>query len=386
MDAQAAFERSWSLYSQHGVLPTPGAASDPRPPLGLAYIRLGNINAAETLGQDALRDHTLRQDHFNLALACYLLSSTARVRGNYAEARHYAQDGYTHTVVSGDELFAPFCLHEWGKSSQLLGDMVDAKRRLEASYAIRKEFADTQGMAMTLNSLGRLALIEGNNVEARRCYEEALMLYYDLGEKGGMASSLEGLGDAARESGYYGEARRYLREALQLSSKPISLRTLSVFVGIGELFLRTGERARGIELLTLTLLHSASDRATKDRALPLLTRYQASVEAARELSPEPNFEAIASALIDELEYQKNDVETHHSPTTDETLIEPLSERELAVLTLVAGERSNREIADKLFLSIATVKWYLTHIYSKLGVQNRSLAIERARELNLLAQP
>jgi LuxR family maltose regulon positive regulatory protein len=71
------------------------------------------------------------------------------------------------------------------------------------------------------------------------------------------------------------------------------------------------------------------------------------------------------------------------PQADETLIEPLSERELEVLNLLADERSDREIADQLFLSVATVKWYLTHVYSKLGVQNRTLAILRARQLNLL---
>jgi LuxR family maltose regulon positive regulatory protein len=61
----------------------------------------------------------------------------------------------------------------------------------------------------------------------------------------------------------------------------------------------------------------------------------------------------------------------------------LSERELEVLKLLAEERSDHEIADELFLPVATVKWYLTHVYSKLGVQNRTLAILRARQLNLL---
>jgi len=62
----------------------------------------------------------------------------------------------------------------------------------------------------------------------------------------------------------------------------------------------------------------------------------------------------------------------------------LSERELEVLRLIADGRSNQEIAEQLFLSVATVKWYLTHIYSKLGVQNRTLAILHARQLNLLS--
>ena len=75
--------------------------------------------------------------------------------------------------------------------------------------------------------------------------------------------------------------------------------------------------------------------------------------------------------------------TRQTPQAGETLIEPLSERELEVLVLIAEERSNREIAEQLFLSVATVKWYLTHIYSKLGVQSRTLAIQRARQLDLL---
>jgi len=66
-----------------------------------------------------------------------------------------------------------------------------------------------------------------------------------------------------------------------------------------------------------------------------------------------------------------------------TSAEPLSERELEVLALIADGCSNREIADQLFLSVATVKWYLDHIYNKLGVQNRTLAILRTRQLNLL---
>ena len=75
--------------------------------------------------------------------------------------------------------------------------------------------------------------------------------------------------------------------------------------------------------------------------------------------------------------------TQQTPQAGGTLVEPLSERELAVLTLLADGFSNREIADKLFLSVATVKWYLTHIYSKIGVQSRTQAILRARQLNLL---
>ena len=65
------------------------------------------------------------------------------------------------------------------------------------------------------------------------------------------------------------------------------------------------------------------------------------------------------------------------------LIEPLTTREVEVLTLLAQGSSNREIADRLFLSAGTVKVHLKHIFAKLGVNSRTQAIARAREQNLL---
>ena len=66
-----------------------------------------------------------------------------------------------------------------------------------------------------------------------------------------------------------------------------------------------------------------------------------------------------------------------------TLVEPLSERELEILTLVATGMSNREIANELVLSLPTIKWHTSNIYGKLGVHNRTTAVARARELQLL---
>src|SRR5215218_7065443 len=64
-------------------------------------------------------------------------------------------------------------------------------------------------------------------------------------------------------------------------------------------------------------------------------------------------------------------------------LEPLSEREIEVLELVAAGRSNSEIAGELYLSVGTVKAHVHHIFGKLLVRNRSQAVARARELRLL---
>jgi LuxR family transcriptional regulator, maltose regulon positive regulatory protein len=65
------------------------------------------------------------------------------------------------------------------------------------------------------------------------------------------------------------------------------------------------------------------------------------------------------------------------------LVEPLSERELEVLALLATGRSNQQIADELVVALDTVKKHVSHILDKLGAANRTQAVARARQLELL---
>jgi LuxR family transcriptional regulator, maltose regulon positive regulatory protein len=67
----------------------------------------------------------------------------------------------------------------------------------------------------------------------------------------------------------------------------------------------------------------------------------------------------------------------------EPLLEPLTERELAVLAQLPTMRTNEEIARDFYVSINTIKSHLTHLYRKLGVGNRREAVRRGRELGLI---
>jgi LuxR family transcriptional regulator, maltose regulon positive regulatory protein len=69
--------------------------------------------------------------------------------------------------------------------------------------------------------------------------------------------------------------------------------------------------------------------------------------------------------------------------TVQPLIEPLSQREVEVLRLVVQGFSNREISERLFLALPTVKGYNRTIFNKLQVHRRTEAVARARELDLL---
>jgi LuxR family maltose regulon positive regulatory protein len=65
------------------------------------------------------------------------------------------------------------------------------------------------------------------------------------------------------------------------------------------------------------------------------------------------------------------------------MVEPLSQRELEVLQLIAQGLSNREISERLFLALSSVKGHNLKIFGKLQVQRRTEAVARARELGLL---
>lgn len=67
----------------------------------------------------------------------------------------------------------------------------------------------------------------------------------------------------------------------------------------------------------------------------------------------------------------------------DTFIEPLTKREMNVLTLLAEGLSNQEIADSLVMEVGTIKWYNTQIYGKLQVENRKQAVTRALTLGIL---
>jgi LuxR family maltose regulon positive regulatory protein len=95
---------------------------------------------------------------------------------------------------------------------------------------------------------------------------------------------------------------------------------------------------------------------------------------------EPHQRAYVSKL---LSHFGADASAEPSQPTRDVLIEPLSQRELEVLRLIAQGLSNREIGERLFLSLNTVKGHNQVIFDKLQVQRRTEAVARARQMGLL---
>ena len=99
----------------------------------------------------------------------------------------------------------------------------------------------------------------------------------------------------------------------------------------------------------------------------------------------PNLLARIEAVIRRSGWQKDDVKTHGLPFGSDEPVEPLTLREIEVLTLVAEGANNQTIADKLFVKEVTVKTHLNSIFKKLKVTNRTQAVLLAMQMNLIKQ-
>ena len=84
-----------------------------------------------------------------------------------------------------------------------------------------------------------------------------------------------------------------------------------------------------------------------------------------------------------LEQAEQELQVVGSRLFDASQLEELSERELSILRLMSGDLSQREMGDHLYISFNTVKTHSKHIYRKLGVSQRSEAVARARQLDLI---
>jgi ATP/maltotriose-dependent transcriptional regulator MalT len=150
-----------------------------------------------------------------------------------------------------------------------------------------------------------------------------------------------------------------------------------------------------IDVIEATRLHAAGDRGGAAHALERAVRNAAVDGYVRRIADDagpvatllPAVRAAAPELVDRIAAALGrPVEATagplQRPVPPETLVEPLTERELEVLGLMAQGRSDAAIARELFVSLATAKWHAAHIRAKLGVASRTQAVLRAQELGL----
>ena len=142
-----------------------------------------------------------------------------------------------------------------------------------------------------------------------------------------------------------------------------------------------GEKDEAVKLLADALALAEPGgfiRIFVDEGLPMARLL--SEASSRGIMPDYTVRLLA---VLEAEAHKSEEEYYLPPA--QPLVEPLSQRELEVLRLIAQGLSNREISERLYLALDTVKGHNRKIFGKLLVQRRTEAVEKARSLSILSR-
>jgi DNA-binding CsgD family transcriptional regulator len=323
--------------------------------------------------------------------------------GNYAESEAH----YREALAIFEALDHPFGVAltvqflGWVAFCTGEGRLPDALAHYQRALAIFRQIGHRIYWAMALADLAIAAVELGDYVAAWRYAQEGLAITTALQQRTLRAYNLYGLGAAACGLGDLVASRHYFLHSLQITSTTQTFnQMLATFYYFSQLLIqesqlptltlqeRQQKRTLAVELLTIVIHHPMTWQLFRERAQRRLA--ELNVRAAASYRPA---EVVVAELLEEDDWASKPLPTvaqiPFTPASQSTtrgnaaLIEPLTERELEILHLIAEGQTNQAVADKLILSAGTVKWYSSEIYGKLGVANRTQAVAAARKLNLL---
>jgi LuxR family maltose regulon positive regulatory protein len=332
--AAGTYRRALLLATEYGGPQSPAAGQAYSGLAGLAY-EWNDLDAAERHLHDALAQAELWGNRESLANVLVRLSRLRQARGDLdgaVEALRRAEDaiaGHTVTPTTVSTIAA-----RWPRLWLAMGDLAAAEGWM-AQQALDLEQLDALRTIEYL-SLARVLLVQERWDEASALLEWLLADAKERGNRGVRIEALVLSALALQAWGDMGQAVAKLRDALTLAEPG----------GYVRIFVDEGVPMAG--LLRRVLARGVAPAYTQK----LLGAFTEPAQSA-------------------------------DGRTAASLLEPLSERELEVLRLVAAGMTNRQIAEDLVIAVSTVKSHTHSIYGKLGVKNRTQAIAQARALDLL---
>jgi DNA-binding CsgD family transcriptional regulator len=268
------------------------------------------------------------------------------------------------------------------------GDFIRARENATKAIEIAQRITYTTWVTYwAKTTLGLLETMDENYEEATRLFEKSTRngLHRDIKHLSAWGLSLVSCGlskfDAALKylvETYHLYLKMLLGEVGQVSTLPI----ISLIIS------DQGQTIRAVELFAFAMTHSVGVSGWMEK-WAVLNRAQQEWQA--KLGAEVFSAAWNRGQQFELDNVMREIEAQYLAHSSEDLapvnkglIEALSPRELEVLVSIAEGLTNREIADRLFIGVSTVKKHIQHIYAKLEVKTRTKAILRARELSIIA--
>ena len=306
--------------------------------------------------------------------------------GNFHDAEPYVQEAYDFRVKIGAP---PGIIASGGLLSSIMllqGDLSKARSLSDEAVALTVQSKGLwqHTMRWTYRGVGYLALIDGDYPLAKTIFHDNRAESWEY--KRSIFNSEVGLALTYCSLEEFDQAKPYLVNALQALTLNYSRLFFTQTLPASALILAyDGDREHAVQLLALAFTTPNTHANYLKSWLPIQTlikdlktelgvdTFQQYWDAGAQL----DLHAVVFDLIQRFQL------TEANRDNNQNLIEPLSQRELEVLELIAEGYSNREIAQKLIVSIGTVKKHNNNIFGKLQVNNRTQAVAKARSMNLL---
>jgi predicted ATPase/DNA-binding CsgD family transcriptional regulator len=379
--------------------------------------------AAEPMRQ-ALEKFRALDAPFYVADALTWLGTAEVQMGQGEEGLAYQLQGLDVRREMGDRHGAAWAMHSLGHTYYDLRQYHESESTIRQAAAMLREFRSIKGIISSMTMLGQVALSKGELEEARETAQEVLRLSRSVDNPEGELSALGLLAtlaclleedyetgmDLARQSQAIGE------RAFHPFIDPFTTAGLSFAAcGLGDFEMMRGgyphlfwkaydDPTGGSMVLALEAVarHQKGDLAGAAELLAAagrlpdygtgwldrwacLARVRADLE--RRLGEAATIRAWErGSALDPVAVIEGIIEAGQADVQEEanlTLPDPLTEREMEVLGLLAEGMTNREIADQLVLAVGTVKVHARNIYQKLAVSNRTQAVAKAAEIHLI---
>jgi predicted ATPase/DNA-binding NarL/FixJ family response regulator/DNA-binding XRE family transcriptional regulator len=364
--------------------------------LGLATYQIGKYAEARTLlDQCRALCQTGGDSAYLHGLATHVLGLVDSAQGAYAKAAKLLGDGLVEWRANASPRVITCGLSCYSVALLGQGEAAAARTALQECLQISSANRDRWSVGFALLQLGRVALRQGETAEARYLCAESIEVFRELGDRWSLGLSLIAAAQVADADADPRAARRGYLEAAHLARDtnliPIAL---DAALGFAILLGRAGRTDAALELLAEVRANQATDYQTRGRAEALWAALPA--RTASQTTPTRSLDTLLAEnerLLAGLESfiaappQVESTGNSQAPTGSGVYIpktgETLTPREVDVLRLLANGASNPQIAERLVISLHTVKTHVAHILAKLGVASRAEAMLRARELNLL---
>jgi predicted ATPase/DNA-binding CsgD family transcriptional regulator len=312
--------------------------------------------------------------------------------GRYVEARLLLDEAISISRALGDLQGLAIGLRTLGPVLYSLGEYEAAGGSLEESLTLSRRVQDSFGTAWSLVFLGDVVLQQGNMQQAKLLYQEGIDLDRELGDKALLAYAVRRLAFVMAQHKDYEQAQTLCQESLRLNLSTGHHRAVAAgLVALAGIALALNHTRYAVNLV------AAADRLLQEIAAHLLhtdqREYERHLEIARTRLDTPTFrqawaEGQSMTMVQAVAYALEERTNLAAPSlvlkpTNQPLIEPLSERELEVMRLLAAGLPYRQVAVELTIAVGSVKSHAHNIYMKLGVKNRMQATARVAELGLL---